>query len=62
MYLGCAKKITEMRSIAVGGPSRLAMHLCDHLIITSGYPFWYRARKSRRTLQNKVRIKVFPEQ
>ena len=22
----------------------------------------YRARKSRRTLQNKVRIKVFPEQ
>ena len=24
-----------------GEPSRLAMHLRDHLIITSGYPFWY---------------------
>ena len=32
---GCAKKLTEMRSIAV------SMHLRDHLIITCGYPFWY---------------------
>ena len=24
-----------------GGPSRLAMHFRDHLVITSGNPFWY---------------------
>ena len=24
-----------------GGPPRLAMHLRNHLLITSGYPFWY---------------------
>ena len=46
-------QITEFKQVGVrekndrneinscGGPSRLAMHLRDHLIITSGYPFWY---------------------
>ena len=37
--------------------SAYKQHICDH-----DDQFSYRARKSHRTLQNKVRIKVFPEQ
>ena len=37
--LGCAKKDDRNEINSCGGPSRLAMHLHDHLIITSGNPF-----------------------
>ena len=38
--VGVREKMTVMRSI-VGGSPYLTMHLRNHLIITSGYPFWY---------------------
>ena len=39
--VGVRKKNDRNEINSYGGPSRLAMHLRDHLIITSGYPFWY---------------------
>ena len=39
--VGCAKKNERNEINSCGGPSRLTMHLRDHPIITSGYPFWY---------------------
>ena len=36
--LGCAKK-NDRNEINSGGSPRLTMHLRNHLLITSGYPF-----------------------
>ena len=38
--VGVREKMTVMRLI-VGGSPYLTMDLRKHLIITSGYPFWY---------------------
>ena len=40
------------------------IHFCNYYMfgVSSAKWPWYRARKSRRTLQNKVRLKVLPEQ
>ena len=39
--VGVCEKNDRNEINSCGGPSRLTMHLCDHLIITSGYPFLY---------------------
>ena len=39
--VGVREKKLQNENNSCGGPSRLSMHLHDHLIITSGYPFWY---------------------
>ena len=40
----------DRNEINSGGSLRLTIHLHNHLLITSGYPFWYCCSRSRFNL------------